>query len=366
MFTERDLRNLLDFKPDHPVLSVFLNTDPAEGSADVYKLKLRSILKDSDMVAESEAVERYIDLEYDWSGRSVAIFACEPEDFFEAYIFATPIQTRARIHNRPHVKPLVDLIDSYGHFGIALVDKQGLSLYTYHLGELEELEKYSGEEVRQSKHGGGSQSAGRRGGVGVASQHVDEIADRNLRQAALHAAKFFQDKDVRRILIGGTDENINAFRNQLPKTWQSLIIGEFPINKTATKEEIIERAMAAGQKAEQQKEIKIVNSLITGAAKEQSAVVGLEPTLQMLQEGRIQSLVLDSEFRQPGYRCSDCSYLTAKEAETCPYCSGVFKEITDVINLAVRRVLESGGDIEVLQYKPNLADHGHIGAILRY
>jgi hypothetical protein len=29
-------------------------------------------------------------------------------------------------------------------------------------------------------------------------------------------------------------------------------------------------------------------------------------------------------------------------------------------------VLESGGDIEVLQNLPNLAEHGHIGAILRY
>lgn len=366
MFTESDLRKLLEFKPDHPVLSVFLNTDPAEGSADVYRLKLRSILKDIELAAEKEAIERYFDLDYDWSGRSVALFACDPEDFFEAYTFALPIQTRARVHNRPHVKPLVNLIDFYGNYGIALVDKQGIRLFSYHLGQLKEVEKYSGEQVRQTKHGGGSQSAGRRSSVGNGSQHADEIADRNMRQAAQLAAKFFHESNIRRVMIGGTEENIKLLRNHLLKSWQSLIVGEFPISKGATKEEIIDKAMTAGQQAERNKENKIVNAVITGAAKEKGAVIGLESTLEALQEGRLQSLVMDSEYRLPGFRCVGCSYLTTAERDECPYCGGDFVEIPDVVNLAVRRVLESGGEIEVLQYQPNLSEHGHIGGILRY
>ena len=46
MFTEHDLRELLDFKTDHQILSVYLNTDPSQGSADAYKLRLRSMMKD--------------------------------------------------------------------------------------------------------------------------------------------------------------------------------------------------------------------------------------------------------------------------------------------------------------------------------
>lgn len=366
MFTEGDLRKLLEFKPDHPVLSVFLNTDPAEGSADVYKLKLRTILKDIELTAEKEAIEKYFDLEYDWNGRSVVIFACDPEDFFEAYTFALPIRTRARIHNRPHVKPLINLIDFYGHYGIALVDKQGVRLFSYHLGRLEEDEQFSGENVRQTKHGGGSQSAGRRSSVGNGSEHADEVADRNVRQSAELAAKYFHSKDIRRIVIGGTDENITVFRNQLPKTWQSLVVGEFPISKSASKEDIIERAKTAGLKSEKLKESKIVNTVITGAAKGQGAVTGAEGTLKSLQEGRLQTLVIDVDYRQSGFRCVDCSYLTTEQLDECTYCGGNLEEIPDVINLAVRRVLESGGEIEVLQYEPNLADHGHIGGILRY
>ena len=46
MFTENDLRELLDFKTDSPVLSVYLNTDPTLGSADAYRPRLRGMLKD--------------------------------------------------------------------------------------------------------------------------------------------------------------------------------------------------------------------------------------------------------------------------------------------------------------------------------
>ena len=45
MFTESDLHELLQFTADVPVLSIYLNTNPAEGNADAYRLHLRNMLK---------------------------------------------------------------------------------------------------------------------------------------------------------------------------------------------------------------------------------------------------------------------------------------------------------------------------------
>ena len=47
MLTEKNLQELLGYQSDHQVLSVYLNTDPTEGSADVYKSNLRSMLRTS-------------------------------------------------------------------------------------------------------------------------------------------------------------------------------------------------------------------------------------------------------------------------------------------------------------------------------
>src|SRR3989304_3565573 len=60
-------------------------------------------------------------------------------------------------------------------------------------------------------------------------------------------AEFFQAGRARRILLGGHPTTTTPFRNLLPKTWQSLIIGEFPIDMDAGHAEILQRAMAIAE-----------------------------------------------------------------------------------------------------------------------
>jgi hypothetical protein len=74
-------------------LSVYLNTEPSAGNADAYKLRLRNMLKDYKLPEDVEAIERYFNQEYNWSGRSVAVFSCQPQGFFRAYPLAIPVAT---------------------------------------------------------------------------------------------------------------------------------------------------------------------------------------------------------------------------------------------------------------------------------
>jgi peptide subunit release factor 1 (eRF1) len=366
MFTERDLRELLEYKAQHPVLSVYLNTDPAEGSADVYKLRLRSMLKEIDLKEDVDAVERYFDHEHDWSGRVVAVFSCEPEDFFRAYSFSIPLRDRVRTSERPHVKPLADLLDSYGGYGVALVDKQNARLFYFHLGELREEDELAGESVRRTKRGGSSQVPGRRSGVAGQTQYVQEVADRNLKESADYAARFFTENNVRRVLIGGTDENVKRFRGYLPKAWQSLIDGTFPVSMTASHSEVMQRAMEIGMQAEQRREMQVVQALMTSSGKKRGGVVGLGDTLQAVHEGRVLTLVIREGLRTPGYRCQGCGYLAAEELETCPFCGKKFEQIPDAVELAVRRVMRDGSDVEVVHNGEALRTFPGIGALLRY
>ena len=366
MFTEKDLHELLEFKAEDPVLSVYLNTDPTDGSADAYKLRLRSMLKEIDLNDDVDAVERYLDHEYDWSGKSIAIFTCTPEDFFRAYSFEVPIRDRVRVNNRPHVKPLADLLDSYGGYGVALVDKQGARLFYFHLGELREQEGTMGEAVRRTKRGGGSQFLGRRGGTAGQTNYVAEVADRNMKDSAEFAARFFAENNVRRVLIGGTEDNTSVFRTHLPKSWQSLVIGTFPMSMNASEPDVLERALEIGKKAERRREAQLVEAAITGAAKERGGVVGLDDTLNAVHESRVQTLLVREGFRAPGYRCMGCGYITAEEIETCPYCGNEFEEIPDAVELAVRRVMQDGGEVEILHEVEKPEEFGNIGALLRY
>lgn len=365
MLTESEMRELLGYKSTSPVLSVYLNTEPSRGGADAHKRRLRSMLKEVELPGDVSEVERYINHEFDWSGRSVAIFSCEPDGFFRAYPLAVPLQNRVRVGERPHVKPLANLLDSYGGYGVALVDKQGARFFHFHLGGLREQEGVLGETVRRTKRGGGSQAPGRRGGAAGQTNYVDEVAERNIREAAEASAHFFAENNARRILLGGTEDTLALFRMHLPKSWQSLVVGTFPMSMTATHNEVLERAMQVGKEADRRREAKLVDAVITNAAKGRGGVVDMEDTLNAVHQGRVQTLIIEEGLRSPGFRCKGCGYISADELEACPYCGNQFERIPDAIELAVRKVMQAGGEVEFTHETP-LTEYGSIGAVLRY
>jgi len=366
MFSEKDLQELLDFKTEHPVLSVYLNTDPSQGSADAYQPRLRSMLKEVELKGDVQKVEQYVNFEFDWSGRGVALFSCTGENFFRVFSIAVPIRDRVRISERPHVKPLADILDFYGGYGVAVIDKIDAHLFYFHLGEILKESELSGESIRHTKRGGGSQAAGRRGGTAGQTNYNEEVAERNTKDAAEFAARFFSENNVRRVLIGGTDENVNAFRNHLPKAWQSLVVGTFPISKTASHSEIMDRALQVGFEAERLKQTRLVQMIVTSEAKGQAGVIDLENTLNAVHDGRIQTLVIREGYRAPGYRCQGCGYLTTETLSSCPFCENEFEKITDAVELAVRRVMRDGGEVEVLHDLEVEKDFDQVGALLRY
>lgn len=366
MFTEKELKELLEFQSQSPVLSVYLNTDPAEGNAEVHKLHLRSMLKEVDLPEDVTVVERFFDHEFDWSGRSVALFSCEPAGFWRVYPLAVAVRSRVRVSDRPHVKPLADILDAYGGYGVALVDKQGARLFYFHLGALREQEGVVGQTVRHTKRGGGSQSPGRRGGAAGQTNYVEEVAERNIKEAVDFSERFFGENNVRRIVLGGTDENLAVYRSHLPKAWQSLVVGTFSMSMTASHGEVLARAMEIGREAEHKREARLVEAAITGAAKGRGGVVRLEETLNAVHQGRVQTLLIQDGLRAQGRRCKGCGYITTQSDGDCPFCGGSFGVIPDAVELVVRRVMQSGGEVEVLHNNPKLNEYGGIGALLRY
>jgi peptide chain release factor subunit 1 len=366
MLNDRELQELLNYHPEFPVLSVYLNTDTNEGNAESHKLHLRSMLKQINLSDDVAAVLRFFEHEHDWSGRSVAVFSCAPDQFLRAYTLAVPVSSRVRVGSQPHVKPLVDLLDSYGGYGVALVDKQGARLFYFHLGELREQEGVLGETVRHTKRGGGSQATGRRGGVAGTTGYEDEVTDRNAKEAVDFATHFFAENNVRRVLIGGTDDNVALFRSQLPKAWQSLVVGTFPISMTASQGEVLDKAMEIGLEAERRKEERQIEMVVTNAAKGRGGVVDLDDTFAAIREGRVQTLIIREGYRAAGTLCKSCRYISPVELEYCPFCGGECETIADVVELAVHQVMTSGGDVQVLHTELASPNFNQIGALLRY
>jgi rubrerythrin len=247
-----------------------------------------------------------------------------------------------------------------------LVDQQDARLLHFHLGQLAAQEEVAGEEVRQTKHGSGSSSPGRRTSSGDPARYADELIERNMRQAADAANHFFRQHGVRRILVAASEPITQPFIERLPKRWQILVMGTFSIGISAPPPLIFERALTILQAAEQARDERMLKQVIDAAAKGGEGVIGLEATLADVHAGRVKTLYIRDGYRAPGHRCQNCGYLSLRMPGSCPYCGGNSEYIEDAVEYAVRRVIADGGEVEVVAAHPLTEQMGNIGAQLRY
>jgi peptide chain release factor subunit 1 len=366
MFTQEDMQTLLSFEGPEPVISLYLDTDGARQPIETIKQQARGLLREVDngLKADADQIETYILHEYDWSRPGLAVFSSSSGDFFRGFPVAVSFRNRIRTTPKPYVKPLAHLLDYYAHFGVVLIDQVGARFFHYHLGELQHQEGIMGEEIRKSKRGGGSSATGMRGGES-GGRHDAEWVQHNLRAAADTAVSFFSRKAVRRLFLGGTTETVSQFRELLPKLWQSRIAGTFPVDMNANEPEVRERALTLLRQANEQREQKLVETMLDAQASGHNGVIGLDDTLQAISEKRVQTLIISDGYRAPGYLHSESGFMVATLVKS-PLIESELTAVADVVDTAVAQTMAQGGHVEIISDNPDLARIGHIGAILRY
>ena len=369
MFRQENLRELAAYQAEAPILSVYLNVDPTERTTDEYKLALRQMLKQAEGLAAAEdiaSVERFFDHEYDWSGRGVTAFSCKKENFWRTYSLAIPVDSGVTVARKPYIWPLAALVDAYGSYLVALVNRQGVRLLLFEMAELQISDEHLGKEVRKLKKGRGSSGgAGRRGGSPVSSRREEEIAQRNIRDAIKATKRFCRKHKPQRLIIAGAEPTVTQFRETLPKRLQEKIIGSFSADVNASEPEIRDRSLKVLQQAENERKNGLVDAVFTAAAKGQRGVIRLADTLGAAHEGRVQTLVIDRDYHEPGYQCRNCAYITDQALKNCPFCGSEFAEIPDATEALVTKVIEDGGKVEVVDDHLRIAEFG-VGALLRY
>lgn len=367
MFDERALKELASIQTEGPMLSVYLNVDPTQRTADEYRLKLREMLKDVNHDVDSadiDAMKRYVEYDYDWSGRGLVMFSRQAEDVWYAYSLEVPVRSGATVARRPYISPLVELDGLYGRYVVALVDRQGGKFYTFQMGELTDSHDVEGEDIRHARKGRGSSVVGMRGGSQQSGRHEAELVHRNLKETASALSEYCQRQKPRRLLLAGADHTVAQFIDVLPAPLADLLVGSFKADMDANEVDIRENAFEVLEALESEHHQRVIDAVVTSAAKGQNGVIGLDSTMSVAHEGRIQVLVVDRDYHQSGYRCTRCGYLTTQDLDKCVFCGGEFQEIPDAVEAVVTQVVEKGGTVEVVD--EDAMEAAQIGALLRY
>lgn len=369
MFDEKSLKELAAIEAEGLILSVYLDVDPTQQqNTERYKLRLREMLKEiaDEVDAEDlEAVKRYVDLEYDWSGRGLVLFSRQAEDIWRIYSLAVPIRSGVTVARKPYISPLVEVDGLYGRYVVALVDRQGGRFFLFQMGELTDQEGTVGEDVRRTRKGGGSSVVGMRGGSQVSGRREAELIQRNLKNTAQALVAFCRKHQPHRLLIAGAEHVLPKFREILPNPLAEILVGSFVANMDASDVEIREKSFEVLRELAEQRHRRVVEAVRTAAAKGQNGVLGLDETLSVAYDGRAQVLIIERDYHQPGYRCEGCGYLTTQELERCVFCGGEFQEIPDAVEAVVTQTVDKGGGVEVVDNEM-MPEGSRIGALLRY
>jgi peptide chain release factor subunit 1 len=372
MFTKQDIKALAAYRSETaPVLSVYLNVDITQLTAEQYRLTLKGLLKSAGehkaTREDIEAVESYVELEYDGQGRGLAVFA--GKDFWQAYSLDLPVGNSVHVGSQPYVKPLADYFDAYDRYGVVLVDREGARLFLFNQGTLQDAAGLLGQELKDHEDGAAGRGgrSGRGSGQGRAASvegHLDQVAMHNLRDIVNLTQKFYRKGQCERIILGGTEENRAQFMSMLPKALQSKVIGDISIDMYASASEVLNRTMGIIQRSVAERKSELVQNLIS-ASYNDKASLGLAKTVEAVQEQRVQTLVISEGYFAPGSVCEHCGYLTLRHTEQCPVCGGQARQVPDIVELLVRRALAM--DVEVVFVEDEaLAEAGSIGALWRF
>jgi peptide subunit release factor 1 (eRF1) len=359
MTMDQQLQSLLDYQGDK-VLSVYLDTDLANQSKEAVRLTFRRRAAELEQAAPEEvgAVQRFLDFEYDWQSRGVAIFA-SGDDLWEVIPLPIPPRTRVTYTARPHVRMLTDIGDRLGKYDVAVLDRERLRLFSVAWGKIQSETEAVGEELKRHKQGGWSAT--------IYQRREDNLAVRNLRQAIEVMQQFTERTGNRRLMLGGSPEALAQVRELMPKPLLEQIIGEFVVDVGAKPNEILGLSLDLAQEVDLANERDLVEQAIAEAAKGGYGVTGLTDTLFALHQGQVRLLLVDESYHVSGFLCRDCGSALTERRDQCPLCRGKHLEEThDVVNVSIHKAAETGAEVNIVRENAELLRVGGIAALTRY
>ena len=129
----------------------------------------------------------------------------------------------------------------------------------------------------------------------------------------------------------------------------------------AAKAETVQREVEAREELET---VERVQEMIPSRA-----VVGLDDTLDMLNQQRVMTLVVNDDLRIPGGIDTTSGMLTTQTDGTYVTTGGAIQPEDDLFELMLERALEQGADLELVRSeaaKAALENHGPSAALLRF
>lgn len=356
-------------------VSLYLNVDGRQYPKREYESELKDLIRhamedlkpypeDVQRAARQdlERVERYVREEFvRGDARLLVVFSCEPARLFEVFAYSISMKSRLVLYPKgPYVTPLLIALAGYADTLAVMTNREMARGFFYQAGRLEEIGQVRQEVPAQVRYGGFKGYEEKR-----ISRHIEEHVQWHLKRTAEAARGWFELYQPDLVLLMGLPELTFALTRWLPpEMTQRLGPSIDYFVEAGGLKEIQARIEQTVIQYERQRMERWVDQLLRSVP--HKAVVGVEPTLESLNEWRCAALVFDPDEAIPGVQCPHCGYLDLR-SERCPRCGQALKPIPDVVVEAVELAVQQGADLYPVRHDSSLLDRIHrMGAFLRF
>ncbi len=360
------LQRLIGFKSRSPIISLYLDTSREKIARGVHIKIFKDMAKTIRAKNEEKSsvddslrrIQDYLRFEFRRNDKNgLALFTSLDAQLWEVFQLPEPVPDALVIESHPYVKPLFAILDRYRRFCIVLIDQRKARILELFLGEIEEIREIEGNTLHQVK------TSGWKGYGEKIHHHIEESITRHFREVADTLLALLRENHFDFLLLGGTEENVSAFLPFLHTSLKEKIIGTLPVDYKADIQEILRLGKKAERKEKEERVGKILKRILEEKTKEGLVSVGLPSVLNALNFAAIQVLLVAEEYREEGYKCPSCGYLSLKEGD-CPHCKKKMEKKLDIVEEAVETAILQDAQVEYGS-KGLLKDFGITG-LLRF
>jgi peptide chain release factor subunit 1 len=367
------LDRLSSFEPheDAPVLSLYLDLQPDEHGRDRYDAWLRKTLRDRALTLKGEArrsfdadVERirtFIDDEARPSANGLAIFACSAEDLFHTIQLDVGFDDHwLFLGSVPHLYPLARLNSQYPRYAAVVLDTNSARLFVFGLGTTQKGKEIQNAKTRKTMAGGWSQARYQRHIENFHLQHLKEVVD------ALE--RVVRDEQINHIVISCDDVSKATLMEHVPKHLADKIIDIARLENHAPERDVLMATLEALRGRELHTDAEHTQALLDAARAHGLGVVGPEDTLQALDMGQVEELLITAQPDRLRRAKSLPVPVTPGpvEVDTSAPSAELDTERLRLADELVTKAQQTSARIRFIENPDLLADVGGVGALLRF
>ena len=351
---------------DAPVVSVYMELTPEMRVGDAWEIAFKDLRQRAmdeagdhaaGVRAELDRIEESLREGLPRTGRGLAVFACQSTGLFERLGTAIALPNDVYVGREPYVRPLARVRDENDRFVIALVSAHKSRFFFSQIGLVEEVADVAGQELQLTD-------------FATKDQRQDMKAElkRDQAQKSAHALHLVTETlGARHVIVSCSADMERDLMDGLDQATRKRVSATFSCDINASTAEVAEAAEPVQREVEAREEsatLERVQELLSTRA-----VVGLDDTLDMLNQQRVMTLVIDDEVRMAGGVDPESGMLTTQTDGTYEATGGAIRREADLIEAMLDRAMAQGASLELVRSeaaKAALAEHGPAAAILRF